>query len=81
MEKLPVLKPQEVESALIRAGFYLARKKGSHRIYTKEETSNNIKTKTGVTVPFHKGKDIKRPTLKSILKQADLTPEEFRELL
>jgi len=48
------------------------RQKGSHRIYVKE----NI----GITIPFH-SKDLKEGTLRHIIKQTDLTAEEFSKLL
>lgn len=72
MSKLPALKPKEVIKVLEKAGFSFVRQKGSHRIYIKE----NI----GVTIPFH-NKDLKRGTLRHIIKQAGLTTEEFLQFL
>jgi len=72
MTKLPALKPKEVIRVLEKAGFSFARQKGSHRIYVKE----NI----GVTIPFH-NKDLKRGTLRHVIKQAGFTIEEFLKLL
>lgn len=72
MPKLPVLKPQEVIKILKKAGFSFIRQKGSHRIYLK----NNI----GITIPFH-SKDLKKGTLRHIIKQTGLTTEEFLKLL
>ena len=72
MTKLPALKPREVIRVLEKAGFSFIRQKGSHRIYVKE----NI----GVTIPFH-NKDLKRGTLRHIIKQAGFTTEEFFKLL
>jgi len=71
-ERLPVLGPKQVASALLKAGFVLIRQTGSHTHYRKGTLT--------VTVPMHSG-DIKRGTLASILRQARMTPEEFRELL
>lgn len=72
MPKLPRVKPKEVIKALERAGFILARQKGSHRIYVKDNL--------GVTVAFH-NKDMKPKTLKHVIKQAGLEVEDFIKLL
>ena len=72
MPKLPALKPKEVIKVLERAGFSFVRQKGSHRIYVK----GNI----GVTIPFH-NEDLKKGTLRHIIKQASLATEDFLKLL
>ncbi|MDZ4707972.1 MAG: type II toxin-antitoxin system HicA family toxin [Saprospiraceae bacterium] len=41
---------KEVERLLLKAGFYLKRIKGSHRIYFKESTR--------IVIPFHAGKSL-----------------------
>ncbi len=75
MSSIPVLKPQEVVHALKRAGFYIHHRTGSHaRLFHK--TRPEIR----VTIPIH-SKDIPKWTLKRILKQADLTVEDFLKLL
>ncbi len=72
MPKLFVLKSTLVAKALERAGFILARQNGSHRIYKKEIYA--------VTVPMH-ATDLKKGTLKNILKQAGMTAKEFGKYL
>jgi len=72
MSRLPVLKPQEVIKVLKKAGFSFIRQKGSHRIYVKESI--------GITVPFH-NKDLKKGTLRHIIKQSGLSVEGFLKLL
>jgi predicted RNA binding protein YcfA (HicA-like mRNA interferase family) len=72
MPKLPVLKPRQVIAALERAGFKQVRQKGSH-----------IQFKRGnllVTVPNHPG-DLNPQVLKSILRQAQMSDDEFQEWL
>jgi len=73
-DKLPRVTATEVIKALERAGFFLARQSGSHKIY---------KNKGGkrVTVPYHAGKTIHPKVLQNILRDADLTVEKFKELL
>jgi predicted RNA binding protein YcfA (HicA-like mRNA interferase family) len=73
--RLPAVKPKEVLRALGRAGFIIHHTSGSHHVL-KHPAKANLR----VTVPFH-NKDLKRRTLGSIIEQAGLTTEEFRDLL
>ena len=70
MSKLPRLSWREVVKALARAGFRVARQKGSHIILVKDE----------VAVPVPKHDEIKRGLLIEIISEAGLTKEEFLEL-
>lgn len=72
MPKLPTLKPKQVTHALERAGFYLVRQRDSHAQYKK----GNLL----VIVPMHPG-DLNPGIVRSILRQAKMTTEEFLELL
>ena len=72
MTKLPGVRPREAAAVLIRAGFEYARQRGSHRIY--------VKGSVGVTVPWY-AKDLRQGTLRQIIRQAGLTPDEFARLL
>lgn len=72
MSKIPALKPAQAIKVLKKAGFYFVRQKGSHRIYVK----GNI----GITVPYH-NKDLRKGTLRHIIKQSDLSIQEFIDLL
>ena len=61
MSRLPLLSWREVVKVLAKAGFQVARQKGSHLILIKDE----------YVVPVPKHKEIKRGLLmKSSLKQA-----------
>jgi predicted RNA binding protein YcfA (HicA-like mRNA interferase family) len=73
-EKLPRVTAVEIIKILEKIGFFLARQSGSHKIYKNGEGRR-------VTVPFHSGKVLHPKTLKSILKDADLTDDKFKELL
>jgi predicted RNA binding protein YcfA (HicA-like mRNA interferase family) len=73
-EKLPRVSAADAVRVLEKAGFHLARQSGSHRIYKNAEGKR-------VTVPFHSGKELHPKILKSILRDADLTVEEFLELM
>jgi predicted RNA binding protein YcfA (HicA-like mRNA interferase family) len=72
MSKLPAVKPSDVIRVLEGIGFYRIRQKGSH-----------LQMKRGnllVTIPVH-SKDLNMGTLRSILRQAKLSIEEFLRLL
>jgi predicted RNA binding protein YcfA (HicA-like mRNA interferase family) len=73
---LPLLKPRLILRALLRAGFYVNHQSGSHA-----QLRHSIKTHLRVTVPRHDRFDVPRPVLRSILRQAELSVEEFLELL
>ena len=72
--RLPTLRPREVIRALERAGFFVSRTSGSHHLMKHQKPGLRV------TVPYH-ATDLKLKTLRSILKQAGLTPEEFLDLL
>lgn len=74
MPKLPSLTPRKIIRVLEKRGFVLDRTKGSHHIYYNSEL------KRRVVVPLHK-KDLPKGTLLEILKQADISKEELRDLL
>lgn len=73
-EKLPRVTATDVIRILGRIGFSFSRQSGSHKIYKNQQGKR-------VTVPFHSGKILHPKTLKSILKDADLTDDKFKELL
>ncbi len=73
--KLPQLQARQIIRALRKDGWELERTRGSHHHFYHD-------TKPGmVTVPVHKSKDIGLGIMRSILRQAGLTEDEFRELL
>lgn len=74
MIRLPTLSARKLIQALEEAGFVLKRQKGSHFILVHE-------AKGLITcVPVH-SRDVSRSLLKLILKQAQLSEDEFRDLL
>ncbi len=72
--ELPVLKAKEVIRILQRGGFYIHHQSGSH-VQLKHQTKKELRA----TVPFH-NRDLPKPIIRSILKQAQLTVEEFNAL-
>lgn len=74
MSKLPLVNAKTFEKFLIRLGFQIIRQKGSHVFYRHSDGRYT-------TLPHHQGQDISRPLIREILRQIDMTPEEFIELL
>lgn len=73
MSRLPSLSWQQVVGALKQTGFVFDRQKGSHMVYYHPETNHTV------VVPRHR--IIKAGTLREILREANLSREEFRRLL
>ena len=75
MTRLPAVKPRELIRALERAGFFVHHVTGSH-YYLKRPDDPTLR----VTVAYH-NKDLKRGTLRAILREAGLTADELLRLL
>ena len=73
-EKLPSITATEAIKVLERAGFSFSRQSGGHKIYKNREGKR-------ATVPYHSGKILHPKVLASILRDAGLTVEKFKELL
>jgi len=73
VSRLPILTWQQVTTALKRAGFVFDRQKGSHMVHYHPETNRTV------VIPRHR--EIKAGTLREILRESNLTREEFRRLL
>jgi len=74
MPKLPHLTAREIAGVLQRIGFSLARQSGSHQIYKNAAGKR-------ATVPFHTSKILHPKALKSILLDADPSPDDLEKLL
>jgi len=72
--ELPRVNAAQVVRVLEQAGFVLSRQSGSHKIYRNAAGRR-------ATVPFYAGKILHPKVLKSILRDADLTVEQFSRLL
>ena len=60
-------------TALQKAGFYVSRQKGSHIILRRDDPFGKV------IVPNHR--EIDTGTLREIIRQAELTVDEFLDLL
>jgi predicted RNA binding protein YcfA (HicA-like mRNA interferase family) len=70
-EKYPILRPNEIISALAKKGFVFKSRKGSHAKYT-----NGHRT---TVIPMHD--TVARGTLRGILIQAGIELDDFLRLL
>ena len=75
MSKVPSLFYILILRALQRDGWIVVRQEGSHIRLQKHQGNNVLK----ITVPAHR--PVKRSTLAHILKQAQLSVDQFLELL
>jgi len=75
MPKLSRVSGEEAIRALEKLGFIRVRQRGSH-VVLRRETSEGV---TGCVVPMHK--ELAIGTLRGILRQAQVTPDEFVDQL
>ncbi|OFX15162.1 MAG: hypothetical protein A2Z18_05690 [Armatimonadetes bacterium RBG_16_58_9] len=73
MTKLPVISGAEVVRAFQRAGWVVARRKGSHVVLIKTGRRANL------SVPMHD--ELDAGTLRGLVRDAGMTVDEFLELL
>ncbi|KQT45210.1 hypothetical protein ASG43_13050 [Aureimonas sp. Leaf454] len=76
MVALPACNGRAVIRALERPGFTVIRVAGSHHVMR-----HGAPPQRTVTVPMHNWHELKRATLASILRQADISVEAFFDLL
>jgi predicted RNA binding protein YcfA (HicA-like mRNA interferase family) len=74
MSRLPRLAGSEVVRALQKADFEIVRQRGSH-VYMRHADGR------ATVVPVHKGEDLGRGILSKILRDVELSRQEFRKLL
>ena len=73
MSRLPRISGRDCVKALDKVGFYLKRQHGSHLILRRDNPFAQV------VVPNHK--ELDRGTLRSIIRQAGLSVDEFVRLL
>jgi predicted RNA binding protein YcfA (HicA-like mRNA interferase family) len=75
MPKLPIVSGAKAVKAFQRLGFFVDRQRGSHVVMKKITTEGE----RGCVIPMHK--ELAMGTLRSALKMAGVTPEEFSDAL
>lgn len=74
MTKLPRVTGDRVIKVLRRVGFVEIRQRGRHVILQHPDGRVTV-------VPIHRGEEIGPGLLRKILRDVELTPEEFQDLL
>ncbi|MFQ5804843.1 MAG: type II toxin-antitoxin system HicA family toxin [Phycisphaerae bacterium] len=75
MPELPVVTGREAIRAFARVGFEEVHVKGSHHVLKKADHPHRL------SVPVHGNKPLKKGTLRSLIRVAGITVEEFVSLL
>lgn len=74
MTRLPIVDFKTMEKVLFNLGFRNTRSKGSHFFYRHPDGRTT-------TVPNHPGRDLSRPLVRDIIRDLEITPDQFiREL-
>ena len=73
MSKLPVISGQKAVKVFSKAGWHIARQKGSHIIMVKKDCEAVL------SIPNHN--ELKRGLLRALIKDAEMTVDEFVDLL
>jgi len=72
MSKLTIISSKDMAKILENLGFKEIRQKGSHKIYRHEDGRTTV-------IPFH-GEDLGRGLIRKILKDIEITSNEYEEL-
>ena len=70
MSNLPVLSSVRLIKILRKIGFEQVRQKGSHAFFAHRDGRTTV-------VPVHKGRDIGKGLLREILKEIEISADEF----
>lgn len=71
---LPIVKSKELEKILLKLGFIKTRQKGSHAFYKHPDGRYTI-------IPHHPSRDLSPILVLKILKEINLSREEFDKLM
>jgi predicted RNA binding protein YcfA (HicA-like mRNA interferase family) len=74
MSRLPLVDAQTMEKLLVLLGFERVRQKGSHVFYRHGDGRTT-------TVPQHKGRLLARPLIREILREIDVSVEDYTKFL
>ena len=74
MTKLPLIDAEKMERLLFLLRFNKVRQKGSHAFYRHPDGRTT-------TVPHHGGKALARPLIREILREVQLSIEEYNNYL
>jgi predicted RNA binding protein YcfA (HicA-like mRNA interferase family) len=73
--KLPAVTARQVIRVAERLGFVLRQQRGSHALYYRDSDGARL------VIPVHAGHDVPIGTLRGIIDDMGITPEQFAEML
>ena len=73
MSKLTLVSPAQMAKILRHSGFILIRQKGSHAYFRHSDGRATV-------VPIHKGEDLGRGLIRTILNDVDMSVAEYEKL-
>jgi predicted RNA binding protein YcfA (HicA-like mRNA interferase family) len=74
MSKLKLVDARTMEKLLLRLGFKKVRQKGSHAFYRHPDGKTT-------TVPHHKARVLARPLIREILREIEITIDDYNKYL
>lgn len=74
MSKLQLVNAKKLENILFLIGFIKIRQKGSHVFYRHPDGRTS-------TIPHHKNRMLSRPLIRIILKEIEITVEDYLNML
>ena len=74
MSKLRIIEARRMEKLLLLLGFEKTRQKGSHAFYRHSDGRTT-------TVPHHKGRVLARPLIREILREIEITVDDYNKYL
>jgi len=74
MSRLPIVDVRKMERVLLDLGFVKTRQHGSHAFYRHADGRTT-------TLPHHAGRDLARPLIRAILREIEVSPEDFQRRL
>lgn len=74
MSKLQIIDAKRMEKLLLLLGFEKTRQKGSHAFYRHPDGKTT-------TVPHHKGRVLARPLIREILREVEVTIDDYNKYL
>jgi predicted RNA binding protein YcfA (HicA-like mRNA interferase family) len=74
VSKLKLIDAKQMEKLLFAQGFAKVRQKGSHAFYRHPDGRTT-------TLPHHKGRLLARPLIREILREIEITVEQYNDLI
>jgi len=74
LSKLRIVDAKTLEKVLFTLGFESVRQKGSHIFYRHSDGRTT-------TIPHHRERVLARPVIREILREIDLTVDEYNKIL